>query len=155
MAFALAAICIMVLLAAVLMKRARDRREFERHTITPEALYALLAADRDVLVADVRLPLDLLGDSVIIPGSKRFSPREVRENPSLLPKDRDVVVYCTCPSDKTSRAVLHRALAEGFLRITFLKGGLDGWRAKDYPVEPYEKPFQLDSGESTHLATSD
>jgi rhodanese-related sulfurtransferase len=92
---------------------------------------------------------------VIIPGSKRFSPREVRENPSLLPKDRDVVVYCTCPSDKTSRAVLHRAPAEGFLRITFLKGGLDGWRAKDYPVEPYEKPFQLDSGESTHLATSD
>ena len=138
MALALAAICIAVLFATGLMKRARDQREFERHTITPEALYALLASNRDVLVVDAREPLDLLGDPVIIPGSTRLAPREVRENPSLLPKDRDVVVYCTCPSDKTTRAVLHRALALGFLRITFLKGGLDGWRAKGYPVKPYE-----------------
>jgi rhodanese-related sulfurtransferase len=154
MAFALAAICIVVLFAVVLMKRARDRRDFERHTITPEALYALLASKRDVLVVDVRQPLDLLGDPVIIPGSTRLAPREVRENPSLLPKDRDLVVYCTCPSDKTSRAILHRALALGFLRITFLRGGLEGWRARGYPVEPYEKPFHLDSDKSSHLATA-
>ena len=151
MAVDLAIICVAVLVAAVLMKRNRDRREFERHTITPEALHALLASDRDMLLVDVRQPLDLLGDSVIIPGSKRLSPREVRENPSLLPKDRDVVVYCTCPSDKTSRAVLHRTLAIGFLRITLLKGGLDGWRAKGYPVEPYEKPFHLDTGGGAHF----
>ena len=150
----LAIISVAVLVAAVLMKRDRDRREFERHIITPEALYALLASDRDVLLVDVRQPLDLLGDSVIIPGSKGLSPREVREDPSLLPKDRDVVVYCTCPSDKTSRAVLHRALALGFLRITFLKGGLEGWRARGYPVEPYEKPFHLDSDRSSHLASA-
>jgi rhodanese-related sulfurtransferase len=154
MTLALAAICISVLLATGLMKRARDRREFERHTITSEALYALLASNRDVLVVDVREPLDLLSDTVIIPGSKRLPPREVRENPSLLPKDRDVVVYCTCPSDKTIRAVLHRALAVGLLRITILKGGLDGWRAKGYPVEPYEKPFHLDSDQNSHIATA-
>ena len=145
MAVDLAIICVAVLVAAVLMKRACDRREFERHTITPEALFALLASDRDALLVDVRQPLDLLGDSVIIPGSRRFSPREVRENPSLLPKDKDVVVYCICPSDKTSRSILRRAMAFGFLRIKFLKGGLDGWRAKGYPVEPYEKSFRLDS----------
>ena len=152
MAVDLAIICVAVLAAAVLMKRDRDRRDFERHTITPEALYALLASDRDVLLVDVRQPLDLLGDSVVIPGSKWLSPREVRENPSLLPKDRDLVVYCTCPSDKTNRAVLHRALALGFLRITLLKGGLDGWRAEGYPVEPYEKPFHLESDQRSQLA---
>lgn len=154
MALASVAICIVVLFAAVLMKRARDRREFEQHTITPEALHALLASNRDVLVVDVRQPLDLLGDSVIIPGSTRLDPREVQENPSLLPKDRDLVVYCTCPSDKTSRAVLHRALAFGFFRMTFLKGGLDGWKARGYPVEPYEKSFHLDSDQNNHLATT-
>jgi len=33
-----------------------------------------------------------------------------------------------------------------FLRIKFLKGGLAAWKAKGYPVEPYnEQPFHLDT----------
>jgi rhodanese-related sulfurtransferase len=136
-------ICAAVLLAVVLVKRMGDRRELERYTITPEALHALLASDQEVLVIDVRQPLDILGDSVIIPGAQWFAPEEVGNNPSLLPKEQDLVVYCTCPSDKTSRMILRRALAMGFLRIKFLKGGLDGWRSKGFPVEQYTKPFRL------------
>jgi rhodanese-related sulfurtransferase len=70
-------------------------------------------------------------------------------DPSLLPKDRDSIVYCTCPSDQTSRAVLHRARAMGILRIRFLKGGLEGWKSRGYPLEPYDKPFHLSSGKSS------
>jgi rhodanese-related sulfurtransferase len=70
----------------------------------------------------------------------------VIDNPSLIPKDKDTVVYCTCPSDETSRSILQRALALSFVRIKFLKGGLEAWKAKGYPVEPYEQPFHLDSG---------
>jgi rhodanese-related sulfurtransferase len=147
-------ICAAVLLAVVLAKRMRDRREMERHSITPEALHALLASDQGVLVIDARLPLDLLGDCVIIPGALRLSLQEVRENPSLLPKEKDLVVYCTCSSDETSRTVLHRALAMGFLQIKFLKGGLQAWRAKGFPVEPYTKHFHLDSGKTNHLAAA-
>jgi rhodanese-related sulfurtransferase len=153
MVLAVTTICAAILVAVVLAKRMRDRREMERHSITPEALHALLASGQEVLVIDTRLPLDLLGDSVIICGALRLAPQEVRENPSLLPKEKDLVVYCTCPSDETSRIVLHRALAMGFLRIKFLKGGLQGWRAKGFPVEPYTKPFHLDSGKSNYLAT--
>lgn len=152
MAVVLTTICAAVLLAALLVKRAGNRREMEQHTITPEALRALLVSNPDVLVIDVRQPLDLLGDSVIIPGAKWYAPRAVLDDPSLLPVKKDLVVYCTCPSDENSRAVLHGALAMGFSRIKFLKGGLDGWRAKGYPVEPYEKPFQLDSGRNNDLA---
>jgi rhodanese-related sulfurtransferase len=156
MVLAITTICAAVLLAVVLAKRMRDRREreMERYSITPEALHALLASNQEVLVIDARLPLDLLGDSVIIPSALRLSPEEVRENPSLLPIEKDLIVYCTCPSDETSRTVLHRALAMGFLRIKFLKGGLEGWRAKGFPVEPYTKPFHLDSGKTNHLATA-
>ena len=152
MFLAISIICASVLLAVVLAKRMRDRRKMERHTITPEALQALLASNQDVLIFDVRQPLDLLGDSVIIPGAQWLAPDEVRANPSLLPKDRDLIVYCTCPSDKTSRIILHRALAMGFLRIKFLKGGLDGWRENGYPVVPYKKPFHLNSDKTNHLA---
>jgi rhodanese-related sulfurtransferase len=154
MVITLTTICTVVLLAAVLAKRARNRHEMERYSITPQALHALLTSNQDVLVVDVRQPLDLFADLVIIPGAKWLAPRDVLENPSLIPREKDLVVYCTCPTDETSRIVLHRALAMGFLRIKFLKGGLDGWRAKGFPVEPYEKPFHLDSGNSSHLAAA-
>jgi 3-mercaptopyruvate sulfurtransferase SseA len=154
MAVGLTIVCVAVLVATMLAKRIGDRRELERHTIEPEELHTLLASNLDVLVVDVRQPLDLLGDSVIIPGAVWFAPRQVLDDPSLLPGRRDLVVYCTCPSDKTSRAVLDRALAMGFSRIRLLKGGLDGWKARGYPVEPYEKSFHLDSSRSSYLAAA-
>ena len=33
------------------------------------------------------------------------------ENPALIPTDKELVVYCTCPSDKTSRAIALKALS--------------------------------------------
>jgi rhodanese-related sulfurtransferase len=142
----LIAVIALLLGAAYWIKRVRDRREMERYSITPEALHALLASNREALVFDVRLPLDLLVDSEIIPGAKRVAPKEVLANPALIPQDRETIVYCTCPSEKTSRGILHQALAMNFSRVKFLKGGLDGWKAKGYPVEPYTESFHLDTG---------
>jgi rhodanese-related sulfurtransferase len=153
MVLTITTICAAALLAVVLTRRVKDHREMERHTITPEALHALMLSNHKVLLVDVRQPLDLLGDTVIIPGALWIAPEEVRANPSLLPKERDLVVYCTCPSENTSRIILHRALARGFERIKFLKGGLDTWRRRGFPVEPYEKPFRLNSEKARPLAT--
>jgi rhodanese-related sulfurtransferase len=141
----LIAIGAVVLGIAYWIRRARDRRALEQHSITPEALHELLAANQEVLIFDVRLPLDLLADSKIIPGARRIPPEDVRQNPSLIPRDKDTVVYCTCPSDKTSRAILRKALGMQFSRIRFLKDGLDGWKARGYPVEPYKESFHLDT----------
>jgi rhodanese-related sulfurtransferase len=66
-------------------------------------------------------------------------------NPSLLPWDRDVVFYCTCPSDGTSRETLHKAHAANHLRVKFLRGGLAAWKAAGYPVETYDTVFRLDT----------
>jgi rhodanese-related sulfurtransferase len=125
------------------VKRPTNQRDIEQHSITAEALQTLLAANREVLLFDVRQPLDLLANSEIIPGARRIPPKEVLENPSLIPKEKDSIVYCTCPSDKTSREILQRVRALHFLRIKFLKGGLAAWKAKGYPVEPYNQPFHL------------
>jgi rhodanese-related sulfurtransferase len=145
MAATLAVLCAVALLVGFWIKRTRDRQELERHSITPEALHTLLASNQEVLVFDVRQPLDMLADSEIIPGARRLAPKEVIANPSLVPKEKDAVVYCKCPSEKTSRAILHRALVLGFMRVKFLRGGLAAWKAKGFPVESYEKPFALDS----------
>ncbi len=147
MSLTLTAICVAVLcvLIAIWIKRMRDRRVIEQHSITPEALHSLLASNQEVLLFDVRQPLDLLADSEIIPGAKRIPPREILENPSLISKEMESVAYCTCPGDKTSRAITHRALSMHFYRVKFLKGGLAAWKAKGYPVEPYQEPFHLDT----------
>ena len=147
MSLILTAICVALvcLLMLIWIKRTRSRRVIEQHSITPEALHSLLASNQEVLLFDVRQPLDLLADSEIIPGAKRIPPREILENPSLISKEKESVAYCTCPGDKTSRAITHRALAMHFYRVKFLKGGLAAWKAKGYPVEPYRESFHLDS----------
>ena len=145
MLLALTAFCVVTLcvLAALWIKRTRNQREMERHSTTAEELHSLLASNAEVLLFDVRQPLDLLAYPEIIPGARRIPPSEVLENPSLIPREKDTVVYCTCPSDKTSRTILRRALALQFFRIKFLRGGLAAWKANGYPVERYQEVFHL------------
>src|ERR1700722_17340392 len=132
-------------LAVIWFRRIKARREFERLSITPEQLHELMATKHDVLILDVRQPLDLLADSEIIEGAQRISPEKAAANPALIPTDKELVVYCTCPSDKTSRAIAMKA--QGLVpnldvgQVKFLKGGLAAWKAKGYPVVPYEKTF--------------
>jgi rhodanese-related sulfurtransferase len=147
MFLAVTAICVVVLCTAIVIwiKRTRDRQLLEQHCITPEALHALLASKQEVLLFDVRQPLDLLADTEIIPGARRIPPREILENPAIIPKEQDAVAYCTCPGDKTSRVITHRALALHIDRVKFLKGGLAAWKAAGYPVEPYQESFHLDT----------
>jgi rhodanese-related sulfurtransferase len=137
------AVLAMSLVFVLRAKRLKGEREMEQHSITAEELHALLASDQEILLFDVRQPLDLLAFPEIIPKAKRIAPNEVLERPSLIPKEKDAVVYCTCPSDKTSRTVLRRALALQFFRVKFLRGGLAAWKAKGYPVEPYREVFHL------------
>jgi len=150
LALIVVAIVIWGLLAVIWIRRIKARREFERISITPEALHDLIDAHHEILILDVRQPLDLLTDSEIIEGAVRISPQEATENPALIPSDKELVVYCTCPSDKTSRAIAMKAQSVApnvdISRVKFLKGGLAAWKAKGYPVVPYDKTFHLDTG---------
>jgi rhodanese-related sulfurtransferase len=125
--------------------RSARRRDLDRHSITPEELHGLLASNHEVLLFDVRKPIDLLAHAEIIPGAKRIAPQELLEDPSLIPKDKDSIVYCTCLHQKTSRAVLRRAREAGLTRVRFLQGGFAAWKENGYPVEPYDQPFRLET----------
>lgn len=142
---AVAGLFIFAVAAVVLYKRRKENQEVAKFSVTPADLRSLLERPDSVLVVDVRLPLDLLADPHIIPGSLRLSPREVQANPALVPTDRDVVFYCTCPSDGTSRETLHKAHAANHLRVKFLRGGLAAWKAAGFPVETYDTAFHLDT----------
>jgi rhodanese-related sulfurtransferase len=149
-ALTIAAIVIWAWLAVIWVRRVKTRREIERLSITPEALHDLLEAHHDVVVVDARQPLDLLVDSEIIPGAQRVAPQDAIDNPGLIPNDRELVVYCTCPSDKTSLSIALKAQSAApsvnLNKVKFLRGGLSAWKAKGYPTVPYDKTFHLDTG---------
>ncbi len=121
----------------------REREQLRRQSVMPEELYSLWAANEELLIFDVRQPLDLLAYPEIIPRARRIPPDDVVQKPALIPKDKQIVVYCTCPGDKTSRAVMQQARGAQLLQVKFLEGGLAGWKAKGYPVEPYQEVFHL------------
>jgi rhodanese-related sulfurtransferase len=125
------------------VRRRKTQSELDRHSISVEQLQSMMVSGQEVLLFDVRQPLDLLAYPELIRGAKRIPPQDVLDKPSLIPRNENIVVYCTCPGDKTSRIVLRRALALGFTRIKFLTGGLAAWKTKGYPVEPYRESFRI------------
>ena len=80
----LTAVCLAVVLLSLplvlRMKRIRDQREMEQHSITVEELHSLLTSNQDVLLLDVRQPPYLLAYPEIIPGAHR-SPGETVTDP--------------------------------------------------------------------------
>jgi hypothetical protein len=74
MALILGGICVSVLCLSTVIwiKRTTGRREMEPHSITAAGLHTLLAANHEVLLFDVRQPLDLLANAEMIPGAKRI-----------------------------------------------------------------------------------
>jgi hypothetical protein len=84
------------------MLRNRQRRreaEFAQHSITPEQLSQALAKRPRLPLFDLREPQDVVANSEIIPGATRISPYKVLENPWLIPKEKETIIYCTCSED--------------------------------------------------------
>jgi len=74
--------------------RRRFLRELFVARITPEELKQKLDSGEDIMIIDVRHALDFEADPYIIPGTLRI-PSEQLESYPEVPKDREVVVYCT------------------------------------------------------------
>jgi rhodanese-related sulfurtransferase len=139
----LAVLCVLVL-GLIVARRMRAKREIESKSIEPEELYKLLDA-KQVLLYDVRQPLDFLAHPEIIPGAMRIPPKNIAEETASFSRDQDSVIYCTGGDDETRLMVLGKARALNFTRVRMLKGGLAAWKAEGYPVEAYTEPFQLDT----------
>jgi rhodanese-related sulfurtransferase len=138
-----AVFCVLIL-GWIVARRLRSKREIEANSIEPEALYALLKA-KQILLYDVRQPLDFLAHPEIIPGAMRIAPKDIAEETASFSRDQNSVIYCTGADDDTSQMVLGKARALSFTRVKILKGGLAAWKAKGYPVEEHTDSFQLDT----------
>ena len=133
-----------LILGVISLRRVRAKRLVETHCIEPEELYELLKSER-VSLYDVRQPLDFLAHPEIISGATRIAPKDIAERTSDLPRDHNSVIYCTGSDHETSHMVLEKARVLKFTQVKLLKGGLEAWKARGYPVEAYMESFELDT----------
>jgi membrane protein DedA with SNARE-associated domain/rhodanese-related sulfurtransferase len=88
-------------------------------------------------IVDLRHPLDYLPDPRVLPGAVRIGPSELALHAERIPRDRDVILYCTCPSEETSAKVALQLHRLGITRVRPLRGGFDGWKQAGYPLLDY------------------
>jgi rhodanese-related sulfurtransferase len=70
-----------------------------------------------------------------IPGALQVSSDQVGSHLIELPRDREIIIYCTCPSEASAARVAKLLMSHGFKRVRPLHGGLDAWIAAGYAVE--------------------
>ena len=145
--FAVAIFVLMVL--GLMAHRVWKQRQFltsvRELRLEPEELLQMIeTADRQgnipPFIVDLRHPLDYLPDPRVLPHTVRVSPSDLTEHQSLLPRDRDVILYCTCPSEETSAKVALQLHKFGINRVRPLRGGFEGWRDAGYPLLDYTAP---------------
>jgi rhodanese-related sulfurtransferase len=133
----------LVIAAALLVlylggKRIRHRRLLDRLRIagiTAEELRERLASPQPVAVIDLRHPLDFETDPYTIPTALYIPAEDLPQRHAEIPRDRDVVLYCTCPDEVTSAKEALRLRRRGIKRVRPLRGGFAAWRAAGLPVD--------------------
>ena len=78
-----------------------------------------------------------------IPGALHVPIEAVGRNVAHLPRDREIILYCTCPSEASAARVARILVSHGFERVRPLHGGLDAWIDAGYDVETSESPGAL------------
>jgi membrane protein DedA with SNARE-associated domain len=75
--------------------RQRFLRRIRIARITPEELKAKLDGGEDVMVVDVRHRVEFESEPTIIPGALHLMIEELEARHQEVPRDRDIVLYCT------------------------------------------------------------
>ena len=63
--------------------------------IAPQDLHARMESGDDLVIIDLRHPLDLLTDPRTLPGALRIRMDDLPERSKAIPRDREIILYCT------------------------------------------------------------
>ncbi len=128
----------LILLSAYVAFKWWERRRFYKMLrmarISVAELHALIQDGEAPLIIDVRSPTARALEPHWIPGALHISLPDVDVHLKDLPRDRDIILYCTCPSEASAARVAKILMNRGFKRVRPLHGGLDAWVAAGHGV---------------------
>jgi membrane protein DedA with SNARE-associated domain/rhodanese-related sulfurtransferase len=141
-AFAIFILMVLGFLAYRIFKQRKFLQQVRELRLEPSELKAMLdtaetSHTTPPFIVDLRHPLDYLPDPRVLPGALRIGPNELRQHSEIIPRDRDVILYCTCPSEETSAKLALQLHKMGVYRVRPLRGGFDGWKEAGYPLVDY------------------
>jgi membrane protein DedA with SNARE-associated domain/rhodanese-related sulfurtransferase len=116
-------------------QRQRLLRELRMTRITVAELRQLFDQGKTPLIFDLRSSAALEEDPTLIQGAIHLSMEDIEKRVDEFPRDRDIIVYCSCPNEVSSARVALQLQRKGFTRVRPLLGGLDAWREQNYPTE--------------------
>lgn len=115
-----------------LLQRRRFLRKLVVARITPEELRRRLEAGEEIVIVDVRTAVESQTDSV--PGALRIPLEDLDTRHGDIPRDRDIILFCSCPNEASSARAALLLRKRGIVRVHPLYGGVDAWRALHRPV---------------------
>ena len=121
-------------------QRHRLLKELRTARITVDELHQQLEKGEVPVILDLRSLAEVERDGSLIRGARHITIDELKVRQQEIPRDRDIILYCSCPNEVTSARMallLHR---NGIVRVRPLLGGIDAWRDRNYPVEPRLTP---------------
>ncbi|MBV9315969.1 MAG: DedA family protein/thiosulfate sulfurtransferase GlpE [Gammaproteobacteria bacterium] len=133
------AVIVLVLLAAYIAFKWWERRRFyallDMARIDVSELYERMQGDTLPVIVDVRSPTSVGLERRRIPGALQVPVQEVERHARILPRDREIILYCTCPNEASAAQAARLLISHGFRQVRPLRGGLDAWIAAGYAVE--------------------
>jgi membrane protein DedA with SNARE-associated domain/rhodanese-related sulfurtransferase len=132
-------VLLVALLAAYVAYKWYRRRQFlaalRMARISAAQLFQLIQAGAEPVIVDVRSATAHALDPRTVPGARRITLSDAEQHLQHLPRDRDIVLYCTCPNEASAAQVARLLMTHGFKRVRPLHGGLDAWVAAGYAAE--------------------
>jgi len=118
-----------------IVQKRRIVRSLRIRRLTPQALRTRLDSGDPLRIVDLRTAIAYEVTRQTLPGAIRLDPEELDARHAEIPRDRDIVLYCTCPNETTSARVALALKKRGVDRVFPLEGGLEAWTECGYPVE--------------------
>ena len=112
---------------------------------TPEQLDEMMRSDAPPVIFDARPASVREKEAHRIKGALMLdldSPDKV----DRMFQEHEVVIYCVCPNEATAKQIVRQLQVKGFKNVRPLKGGLDAWEKKGFPVEAI--PARPSSGDA-------
>jgi len=139
-----AALVLLALLAAYVAYRWWERRRFlaalDMARISVEELRRQIEQGAAPVIVDVRSSTAQTLDRQRIPGAVHVPVQDAARHLSELPRDREIILYCSCPNEASAAKVARLLMDNGFRRVRPLKGGLEAWIEAGQPVEAFVLP---------------